>query len=324
MSFLNKIKLNYNIKLLDDHIANHNNAEIYNLLKNTKSSKSEYFFTLLNRLNHKYANSADGENLFPNKYTIISSFHYDDQKFISSFLKFYFEKTDHFSKIEDLSDAVAKDLENLNISTLPDQITFNQMVEYSDFFLNSLLLELDDKDKDYFLSSNAAFFEGPNNKFLIYPNRTREYIFIHNHPLNIYASLRDKYKNQQAALNELFNFENNLISSQKKINKYQILENRQSWSVHANSWLDPNVISSYNGLSIGINEIVKDPIDTLTRLIFHLKQSGLGLDVDYQVIEQFCSENKLDTMNPEISNKEKKLIISNLDSKILESLDYEI
>ena len=79
MSFLNKIKLNYNIKLLDDHIANHNNAEIYNLLKNTKSSKSEFFFTLLNRLNHKYANSADGENLFPNKYTIISSFHYDDQ-----------------------------------------------------------------------------------------------------------------------------------------------------------------------------------------------------------------------------------------------------
>ena len=56
MSFLNKIKLNYNIKLLDDHIANHNNAEIYNLLKNTKSSKSEYFFTLLNRLNHKYSN----------------------------------------------------------------------------------------------------------------------------------------------------------------------------------------------------------------------------------------------------------------------------
>ena len=43
MSFLNKIKLNYNIKLLDDHIANHNNAEIYNLLKNTKSSKVSIF-----------------------------------------------------------------------------------------------------------------------------------------------------------------------------------------------------------------------------------------------------------------------------------------
>ena len=324
MSFLNKIKLNYNIKLLDDHIANHNNVEIYNLLKNTKSSKSEYFFTLLNRLNHKYSNSADGENLFPNKYTILSSFHYDDQKFVSSFLKFYFKKTHHFSKIEDLSDAIANDLENLNISNLPNQITFNQMVEYSDFFLNSLLLELDDSNKDYFLSSNAAFFEGPNKKFLIYPNRTRSYIFIHNHPFNIYASLRDKYKNQQVALNELFNFENNLISSQKKINKYQILENRQSWSVHANSWLDPNVLSSYNGLSIGINEIIKDPIDTLTRLIFHLKQAGLELEVDYQAIEQFCLENKLDTFNPDISNKEKKLIISNLDSKILERLDYEI
>ena len=37
MSFLNKIKLNYNIKLIDDYISNKNNDEIYNILKNTMS-----------------------------------------------------------------------------------------------------------------------------------------------------------------------------------------------------------------------------------------------------------------------------------------------
>ena len=322
MSFLNKIKLNYNIKLIDDYISNKNNVEIYNILKNAKNEKSEFFFTLLNHVNYKYANSADGENLFPNKYTFISSFHYEDQKFISNFLKFYFEKNKHSSMIDDFSDAVANDLENLKIHKLPNQITFDQMVEYSDFFLNSLLLE--EGSNDYFLSSNAAFFEGPNKKFLIYPNRTRAYIFIHNHPFNIYASLRDKYQNQQQALNELFNFENNLISSQKKINKYQVLENRQSWSVHTNSWLDPNVLSSYNGMIMGINELINDPVDTLTRLIFHLKQAGLDIEVDYEDIEEYCIKNKLDLSNPEISNKEKKLITSNLDSKILKELDYEI
>lgn len=322
MSFLNKIKLNYNIKLIDDYISNKNNIEVYNILKNIKNEKSEFFFTLLNHVNNKYANSVDAENLFPNKYTFITSFHYDDQKFISNFLKFYFEKNQHKSEIDDFSDAVANDLENLNIHQLPNQITFDQMVDYSDFFLNSLLLEA--SHNDYFLSSNAAFFEGQNKKFLIYPNRTRAYIFIHNHPYNIYASLRDKYQNQQQALNELFNFENNLVSSQKKINKYQILENRQSWSVHANSWLDPNVLSSYNGIKIGINELINDPVDALTRLIFHIKQAGLEIEVDYEAIEEYCVKNKLNTPNLEISNKEKKLITSNLDSKTIKELNYEI
>ena len=322
MTFFNKIKLNYNIKLLNEYISNRNNAEILKLLKDAKSKESDFFFTLLNHTNLNYANTTDAEDLFPNKYTFISSFHYEDQKFVSNFLKYYFGKKQNLSMINDFSNAVANDLDKLQNNTLPDQITFDYMVEYSDFFLNSLLLE--DENNDLVLLSNAAFFEGPNNKFLIYPNRTRAYIFIHNHPSNIYASLRDKYQNQQQALNELFNFENNLISSQKKIHKYQILENRQSWSVHANSWLDPNVLSSYNGMIIGINELINDPVDTLTRLIFHLKQAGMKIEVDYEVIENFCTENKLTTANPEISNKEKKLISSNLDTKILEELEYEI
>lgn len=322
MSFLNKIKLNYNIKLLDEYITNKNNTEIYNILRNTKNSKSEFFFNILNHVNYHYANSPDGESLFPNKYTLLSTFHYEDQKFVSNFLKFYFTKNNHLSKIDDFSDAVANDLDNLKIHALPDQITFDQMVEYSDFFLNSLLLN--DSENDYFLSSNAAFFEGPNKKFLIYPNRTRAYIFIHNHPFDIYASLRDKYQNQQQALNELCNFENNLISSQKKIHQYQILENRQSWSVHTNSWLDPNVLSSYNGITISVHELTKDPIDALTRLVFHLKQAGLAIEVNYDHIEHYCSENKLDVSKYDISNKEKKLITSNLDTKILKELEYEI
>ena len=94
--------------------------------------------------------------------------------------------------------------------------------------------------------------------------------------------------------------------------------------MHANSWLDPNVISSYNGLIVSINELIHDPIDAFTRLIFHIKQAGLEIEVEYDDIEEYCIKNKLETPNPKISNKEKKLIISNLDSKILKELDYEI
>ena len=94
--------------------------------------------------------------------------------------------------------------------------------------------------------------------------------------------------------------------------------------MHTNSWLDPNVFSSYNGITIGIKELSNDPIDTLTRLVFHLKQAGLDIEVDYEVIEEYCNKNKFDITIPEISNKEKKLISSNLDSKILKKLEYEI
>ena len=87
MIFFNKIKLNYNIKLLNEYISNRNNAEIHKLLKDAKSKESDFFFTLLNHTNLNYANTADAEDLFPNKYTFISSFHYEDQKFVSNFLK---------------------------------------------------------------------------------------------------------------------------------------------------------------------------------------------------------------------------------------------
>ena len=34
--------------------AKKNNVEIYNILKNTKNVKNEFFFTQLNHINHKY------------------------------------------------------------------------------------------------------------------------------------------------------------------------------------------------------------------------------------------------------------------------------
>ena len=41
------------------------------------------------------------------------------------------------------------------------------------------------------------------------------------------------------------------------------------------------------------------------RLIFHIKQAGLEIEVDYEAIEEYCVKNELDTPNLEISNKEK-------------------
>ena len=69
-------------------------------------------------------------------------------------------------------------------------------------------------------------------------------------------------------------------------------------------------------MKIGINELINEPIDALTRLIFHLKQAGLDIEVNYEAIEEYCINNRLDVPNPKLSNKEKKLITSNLEYKI--------
>lgn len=322
MSLFNKFKHNYNIKLLNEYISANNHDEIINLLKKLKSNNSDLFFLLMNYLNKNYSNIPSGDSLFPNKYTLVNSFLDEDQKYIIDFLIFYFQKNNFRTNIQSLSDSVSNDLESLNISALPNQISFEEMVLYSDFFLNSLLLNTD--DKDLFLSSNAAFFEGKDSKYFIYPQRTRAFIFIHNHPYKIYSQLRNKYNNQQQALNELFNFENSLISNQKNKSSIQVLENRQSWNIHTSSWLDPNVVSSYNGFILDMKDLIDNPTDALTNLIFHLKQSGLQIDINYETIESYCMINKIDEIQLEISNKEKKLISNHLDLKVIEELKYTI
>ena len=322
MSLFNKFKHNYNIKLLNEYISANNHDEIINLLKKLKSNNSDLFFLLMNYLNKNYSNIPSGDSLFPNKYTLVNSFLDEDQKYTTDFLIFYFQKNNFRINIPSLSASVSNDLESLNISALPNQISFEEMVLYSDFFLNSLLLNTD--DKDLFLSSNAAFFEGKDSKYFIYPQRTRAFIFIHNHPYKIYSQLRNKYNNQQQALNELFNFENSLISNQKNKSSIQVLENRQSWNIHTSSWLDPNVVSSYNGFILDMKDLIDNPTDALTNLIFHLKQSGLQIDINYETIESYCMINKIDEIQLEISNKEKKLISNHLDLKVIEELKYTI
>ena len=128
------------------------------------------------------------------------------------------------------------------------------------------------------------------------------------------------------ALNELCNMEKSLISSQKNIVNHHVLENRQSWDIYAQSWIDPNVLNTYRGLAIGNEEFSLRPEETLTKVIFHLIQAGLKIEVDYDAIGEFIKDNKFipKEFSSDISKKEKKLLINNIDKKVLKDLEYEI
>lgn len=325
MSIINKIKLNYNLKLLDDLVTNKKDKEILALLRDKKEKNKDTFFHLLKYLNQQYSHKPNAENLFQNKLVLINSFQLDDCSYLTKFLKFYFSKTNYEYYFGNFSDSIAADLDQMKLKYFPKQIEFNHMVEFSDFFINSLLL--DQNEKSCFLTSNSAFFESHNKtNYFIYPNTAIAYFFIHDNPLKIFSHLKEKYSNTQKALNDLCNMEKSLTSSQKNIVNYQVLENRQSWDVHAQSWLDPNVLNTYRGLAIGNEEFSLRTEEVLTKVIFHLIQAGLKIEVDYEVIAEFINDNKFipKEFSSDISNKEKKLITNNINKKVLQDLEYEI
>jgi len=276
----------------------------------------------LNHFIKNYKNHSIRENFFKNRVVLINSFEIDDCDYLSNFFSFYFNNMNLDTSNDSLTNAIAKDLNSLNLSHFPEQIDFQCFIEFSDFFFNSLLLNTE--DKNVFLKSNSAFFEVNKNNFFIYQDTTAAYFLIHKNPFHIYSSLKKKFSSSQEALNILFNFQNNLVSSQDFNCDYKVSENRQSWNIYSNSWRDPNVISTFRGLLIPYRDIIEKPNETLTKALFHLIQAGVKVEMNYDLIDQYILNNKVEEENftDDISNKEKKILLSNFDKNLLEYFNY--
>ena len=60
--------------------------------------------------------------------------------------------------------------------------------------------------------------------------------------------------------------------------------------------------------------------------MFHLIQAGIKIEMNYDLIDQYIQNNPLNenNVNDELSNKEKKGLINNLDKKLLEYFNYQV
>ena len=92
---------------------------------------------------------------------------------------------------------------------------------------------------------------------------------------------------------------------------------QQGWQIHSQSWQDSNVINSLRGKIIMYEDLINDKFETLSSIILHLIQSEVNLDLRYDVIEEFISQNQTKSESYEngsdkLSNKEKKFIASYL------------
>ena len=324
MNIIHKFKINYNQKLFEDLVTSNKPQEALSLLKETKDKNTEIFFHLLTHFIDKYRNHLMRENFFKNKVYLVNSFEIDDCNYLSNFFSFYFDQVKLSHESNSLANVIARDLEKLKLSYFPNTIEFQHFIQHSEFFFNSLLVN--ESDKNLFLKSNSAFFESGENNFFIYPNTTSAYFFIHKNPSLIYSSLKKKFSSSQEALNIMFNFQNTLVSNQDVNSAYTINENRQSWNIFTNSWNDPNVLNTFRGLVISQEEFIQTPYETLTKILFHLIQAGIKIEMNYELIEQYIQANpfEAETFNDELSNKEKKSLLSNLDENLLDHFNYQI
>lgn len=324
MGIINKFKVNYNIKLLDDLVLNNKKSEILSFLKKIKAKDSEmYFLTFLHFLN-SYKNNSIKEHLLNNKIILINSFEIEDSNYLSNFFSFYFDNCKFNYEQDRLSNAIANDLESLKLSNVPKKVDFENFIQLSEFFFSSLLIN--DEEKNIFLKSSSAFFEAGEKSFFIYPETTAAFFLIHQNPLQTYASLKKKFSSSQEALNVMFNFKDTSVSNQNIDSKYNVLENRQSWNIYLNSWKDPNVVNTYRGLLIPQRDFWQKPKEILTKTLFHLIDAGLKIHIDYNLIDEYVNNNSIekDDISAQFSNKEKKILLNNLDSKLLSYFNYQI
>ncbi len=316
-----KIKLNYNIKLIDDLINDENYKGVSNLIFDKRENPS-LFYDLIKHLHNKFFPKENVLNSFPHKFVWINSYDKEDAKPLNDFLSFYLKNNNNFA-LGNYSALLSEVMSELKLSNIPKHIDFDYVLLNSDI-LHSIIMFY--KNVDYYLlTSQSAFFEAPNNKFLIYPQTTLAFFSVFKNPLSLYCRYQQNSSNQQDVLNKIINFdldkEQNLINSNSD---YSVVENKQSWGVHAQSWMDDNVKNTYRGKQILYEEMVSAPYDTFLEVLYHLKQCGMNVDIDHNLIKSFIDAYQFieDPKIHEISKNDKKIISNSIDPYILKELNY--
>ena len=318
---LNKIKYNYNLKIIEDLFNENKYDEIEQNLKNFKSNP--YYANLVNSISNTYLSSNKHFSFFKKKFIWIASFDQNEIEPINKFLNFYLAKNLKSSfYLGEYKELISNTLSNTKGNEFQNIIDFESIVHNS-FLLQNLAL-FDNDNEILFTNTNAAFFEAPKNKLLIYPQSTLCSLYVIRNPYKLYEKYKHHYGSSQEALNEISNsdVQNNV---NQKLN-YFLNENRQSWNINAQSWLNNNVQNTYRGRVVEYEKLISNPQDTLIEIVYHLKQSGLDLDINFDDIESYIAQNHLlkeEIFSEPLSNKEIKMVKNSLDQSILDQFKYQ-
>lgn len=315
MGLLNKIKLNYNLKLFQDFIKDQKFEEAYTLLQEIKK-KDEINFFLLLRNSQNLLNKLSPD-FYKKKIIWTISYDLQDLSYVNNFLDYYLSKNLNLTfSIENFANSLNQYFTNLNPKNQEKNIQFNDFITQSNFFQNLLLFET---NKDYlFLNSCASFFETSKKNFFIYPNITFCYFYIINRPEDLLLRYKKIYNSSEASYDELFNYNDKQFLSHNQENQvFKVYENRKNINVNVKSWTDENVVNTYKGKIISYQKLLNETEEVLLEILYHLKQYGMPIEINIDDVKQFIINNKINNkIDGQMSNKDMKFLNKNLDQSI--------
>ena len=113
--------------------------------------------------------------------------------------------------------------------------------------------------------------------------------------------------------------------NKKNLLKYNLFENKESWNINSKSWLDENVLNTYRGKIFQYDDFYNNTEETLVEILFHLKQSGLDFEIDYDLISIFIENNTMEKSEQiEVSKNEEKILKSHLDQNLINDYKFSL
>ena len=313
MSFLNKFQYHYHEKQLEILSTSNKHEEILSYLEKL-SDKNKIFHDL----SLKYADNAinkSTQDVSKKQIVWINSFLDKDKKYLETFLENYLS---NFNSLKQSIKSYQEEIDDILINQ--EKIDFNVLINHSYFF--QWLIINKQKVSYKFISNNLPFFSSENNFNFSKASITQAYVAIVDHPYNVYKFIKLNNNNDQEIARNIFL---NLDQKEFKYDfgKTSFYLSKKGWHTNTQSWTDANVVNSLKGKIISKKDLDNNTYEVLSSIILHLIQSGVELDLDYDLIDQFIKNNPLkhDDSLDDISTKEMKFLDKYV-SDLIE--DYEL
>lgn len=304
MSFLSNVKFQYNKKILQDLFTSNKYKELLEHLLTLNQKNKDIFFSLSKEFAAQSIVLSDIE-VTNSKIIWLNSYLDQDLDYVSNFIKYFMNNKYH-------KDINIPKYENLLVNTIEDflsekSINFNDTVSYS--YLYQWLILKNSNSPFLFIRNNFPFFSTENNLNFSNSKLTSAYIFLIDHPYEIYANLKNKFGNDpEVARNVFLNLDNKSHYSQISNTNFEI--NTKGWHINTDSWTDINVVNSLRGQILLKKHLCDNPYDSLSSIIFHLIQSGVEIEMDYNLIQKYVENNVIyqSSNSEQLSSKEKKFL----------------
>lgn len=312
MSFLNKFKYHYHLKHIDNLFLDQKFKEIFEYLQKIKNDEKVFYEISVKYISNSISNY--NQDVSNNKIVWINTFLDDDSKYLSFFIQYYIDNNKYLKQ-----EIKSYKYEIDNIIQNSENINFNTLVNQSYFFQWMILNKSSVKFK--FLQNEIPFFSSDDNYNFTKQSLSQSYILILNNPYEVYTSIKKTVNQDHEVARNIF-----LNLDQKEHNESFSKANfklpSKGWHTHTESWSDANVLTSLRGKIISKKDIYNNTFETLSSVILHLIQSGVEMELNYDLIELFMKNNPITSRKDdiELSNKEKKFLAKYVD-ELVETYD---